>query len=234
MPSRRTRKRWRASCLLAAAVTLLLATGAALDVLATVRAQALDLLFVTRPARAAQSTVIVGIDQRSYQALLPRYGPLSAWPRSLYARALDALGVAGPRVVAFAVFFDAPRAEDGELTAAMRRAGNVVVPAVAQRPLGFSARPGVAQEFDTFVRPVPAIRAAAAAEGAANITTARDSVVRGLPLLLRAERGAAAQLRAHGGGAPRAPTRGAGCRAGARHRLRERGAPSRSPSAISC
>ena len=33
----------------------------------------------------------------------------------------------------------------------------------------------------------PAIRAAAAAEGAANITTARDSVVRGLPLLLQAD-----------------------------------------------
>ena len=69
----------------------------------------------------------------------------------------------------------------------MRRAGNVVVPAVAQQPLGFSARPGVAQEFETFVRPVPSIRAAAAAEGAANITTARDSVVRGLPLLLQAQ-----------------------------------------------
>jgi adenylate cyclase len=186
MLSRRTRKRWRASCLLAAAVALVLSAGAALDVLATVRAQALDLLFVTRPTRVAESTVIVGIDQRSYQALLPRHGPLSAWPRSLYARVLDALSTAGPRVVAFAVFFDAPRAEDDELIAAMRRAGNVVVPAVAQRPLGFSSRPGVAQEFDTFVRPVPAIRAAAAAEGAANITTARDSVVRGLPLLLQA------------------------------------------------
>ena len=39
---------------------------------------------------------------------------------------------------------------------------------------------------DAFVRPPPAIRAAAAGEGLANVTVARDSVVRGLPLLLRA------------------------------------------------
>ena len=65
MPSPRTRKRWRASCLLAAAVALVLSAGTALDVLATVRAQALDLLFVTRPTRVAESTLIVGIDQRS-------------------------------------------------------------------------------------------------------------------------------------------------------------------------
>ena len=78
---------------------------------------------MTRPNRQSSSTVIVGIDQKSYRALLAQHGPLSAWPRTLYAQALDALTVAGPRVVAFAVFFDAPRAEDAELAAAMRRAG---------------------------------------------------------------------------------------------------------------
>jgi adenylate cyclase len=142
---------------------------------------------MTRPTRQAASTVIVGIDQKSYQALLSEHGPLSAWPRTLYARALDALAIAGPRVVAFAVFFDAPRSEDAALAAAMQRAGGVVLPVLAQGPRGFDPRPGIAQEFESFVRAAPAVRGAAVAEGVANITTERDSVVRGLPLLLRAD-----------------------------------------------
>jgi adenylate cyclase len=169
---------------LAAAIAVALSTALLLDLLATVRAQAGDLLFMTRPARPASSTVIVGIDQKSYQALLAQHGPLSAWPRTLYAQALDALAGAGPRVVAFAVFFDAPRPEDTVLASAMRRMGGVVLPVLAQGPRGFDPRPGIAQEFEAFVGAAPALRAAAAAEGAANITTERDSVVRGLPLVL--------------------------------------------------
>jgi adenylate cyclase len=154
--------------------------------LAGARARVSDLLFTLRPAQAARSTVIVGIDPKSYQALLARHGPLSAWPRTLYADALEALRPAGPRVIAFAIFFDAERPEDGALAEAMRRAGNVVVPVVAQGPKAFDPRPGVAQEFETFVRPVAAVRSAAVDEGLANVTTSRDSVVRRLPLLLRA------------------------------------------------
>ena len=125
-------------------------------------------------SQPARSTVIIGIDQRSYRALLPEHGPLSQWPRTLYARALDALrtpapgtaaeAAAGPRVAAFGVFFDAARPEDGELAQAMRRAGNVVTPVVAQGAREFDPSPGVAQRFDVFVRPAPAIRAAAAGE----------------------------------------------------------------------
>jgi adenylate cyclase len=132
--------------------------------------------------------VIVGIDQRSNQALLARHGPLSAWPRTLYADALDALQTAAPRVIVLAIFFDAERPEDGALAEAMRRAGNVVVPVVAQGPMAFDPRPGVAQEFETLVRPAASVRRAAVAEGLANVTTSRDSVVRSLPLLLRAGR----------------------------------------------
>lgn len=46
--------------------------------------------------------------------------------------------------------------------------------------------PGVAQEFEAFVRPAPTLRSGALDEGLANITTNRDSVVRSLPLQLRA------------------------------------------------
>jgi adenylate cyclase len=157
-----------------------------------------DLLFATRPARSARSTVIVGIDQRSYEQLLPGHGPLSQWPRTLYARVLDALREpagpasgsgepAGPRVVAFEIFFDGPRPEDAALADAVRRAGNVVTPVVAQGPRAFDPAPGVAQRFEIFVRPARLVREAAAGEGIANITAARDSVVRSLPLILSTE-----------------------------------------------
>jgi adenylate cyclase len=184
--SRGGRKRVLASCVPAAGVALVLAAACLWGLLAASRARMGDLLFAARPAQAARSTVIVGIDQKSYQALLPRHGPLSAWPRTLYARALDALATASPRVIAFAIFFDASRPEDDALAEAMRRADNVIVPVVAQGPRAFDPRPGVAQDFEAFVRPAETVRRGARDEGLANITTGQDSVVRSLPLLLRA------------------------------------------------
>ncbi|MGH7368414.1 MAG: CHASE2 domain-containing protein [Candidatus Rokuibacteriota bacterium] len=184
--TRNERKRLLASGVPALAVAVVLAAAFLWGLLAASRARVGDLLFAARPAQSARSTVIVGIDQKSYQALLARHGPLSAWPRTLYARALDALGAAAPRVIALAIFFDAPRPEDAALAEAMRRAGNVVVPVVAQGPKAFDPRPGVAQEFETFVRPAATVRSGAVDEGLANVTTSRDSVVRSLPLLLRA------------------------------------------------
>ena len=184
--TRSERTRLLASTLPALSVALVLATAFLLGLLAATRARVGDLLFTVRPVQAARSTVIVGIDQKSYQALLPRHGPLSAWPRSLYAQALDALTPAGPRVIAFAIFFDAARPEDAQLAEAMRRAGNVIVPVVAQGPRAFDPRPGVAQDFEAFVRPAATVRSGALDEGLANITTSRDSVVRSLPLLLQA------------------------------------------------
>ena len=175
-------KRLLASYVPAVGVALVLAAACLWGLLAGSRARMGDLLFAARPAQVSRSTVIVGIDQKSYQALLPRHGPLSAWPRTLYARALDALGAAGPRVIAFAIFFDAQRPEDGDLAEAMRRADNVIVPVVAQGPRAFDPRPGVAQDFETFVRPAETVRRGARDEGLANITTSQDSVVRSLPL----------------------------------------------------
>ncbi|MBI4637849.1 MAG: adenylate/guanylate cyclase domain-containing protein [Candidatus Rokubacteria bacterium] len=184
--TRRVRKRLLASAGLGLLSGALLAALHLLGFFSTGEVRMTDLLFKSRAPETARSTVIVGIDQRSYRALLPRHGPMATWPRALHARALDALREAGARVVALDIFFDAPRPEDGELAAAMKRAGNVIAPVEAQGPRALDARPGVAQEFDVFVRPTPAIAAAAAAEGFVNVTTDRDTVVRGLPLLLRA------------------------------------------------
>jgi len=185
-PTRNERKRLLASGLPALVVATALATAFLVGLLEVTRTRMSDLLFAVHPVAPARSTVIVGIDRQSYQALLPRYGPLSAWPRTLYTQALDALVPAAPRVIAFAIFFDAARPEDPGLAAAMRRAGNVLLPVEAQGPRPFDPRRGVAQEFETFVRPAATVRNGALDEGLANITTSPDSVVRGLPLRLRA------------------------------------------------
>lgn len=145
-----------------------------------------DFLFRSDAQEPAAATLIVGIDQRSYRSLLPRYGPLVAWPRTLYATAVDRLSQAGARVIAFDIFFDAAKPEDQDVAAALARAGTVVLPVEAQGPRTLAPNPGVAQDFDVFVRPTEVIRQAAAGEGFVNVTTDRDTVVRSLPLLLSA------------------------------------------------
>jgi adenylate cyclase len=172
--------------ILALLVALLLTAAFLLDTVAAARARAVDLLLLARPVQRATATVIVGVDERSAQRLRARYGPVAAWPRSVYARALDALRAASPRLIGLAVLFDAARSGDDELAEAIRRAGNVVTPVVAQGPRAFDPRPGVAQDFDRFVRPTPAVHDARLDEGVVNVTAGPDGVVRGLPLVLRA------------------------------------------------
>ena len=64
--TRSARKRLLASSVPAASVALVLAAGCLWGLLAGSRTRAGDLLFAARPAQAARSTVIVGIDQKSY------------------------------------------------------------------------------------------------------------------------------------------------------------------------
>lgn len=183
--TRRTRTRLLRSGALAAAVVVFLAVTESLGLLAAVQTRATDLLLRSRVPHAARATLIVGIDETSHRELVDRHGPMAAWPRTLYARAIDALHAAGARVIGLAILFEAPRPDDETLEAAMRRA-TVVVPVLAQGPRRFDPGPGVAQEFEAFVRSTSRIGGAAAGEGTVNLTTALDSVVRRLPLLLRA------------------------------------------------
>lgn len=180
-------KRLLVSTALALAVGALLTAAYQRQFFAAAQLQSTDFLFASRSGEQSNTTVIVGIDQRSYRELFPEYGPLVNWPRTLYAKALEALRAAGARVVVFDIFFDAPKPEDPSLIAAMQRAGNVIVPLEAQGPKALHPRPGVAQEFDVFVSPAAAIQAAAVAKGTVNVTTDRDTVVRSIPLMLEAK-----------------------------------------------
>lgn len=179
-------KRLLVSSALALSVGIVLTAAYHRQFFSAAQVQSTDFLFAARSGERSNSTVIVGIDQRSYRALLPEYGPLANWPRTLYATVLDKLREAGARVVVLDIFFDAPKPEDPGLIAAMRKAGNVIVPFEAQGPKTLHPRPGVAQEFDVFVSPAAAIQAAAAATGTVNVTSDRDTVVRSLPLMLEA------------------------------------------------
>jgi adenylate cyclase len=172
---------------LALLVTAAGAAGLHLGWLRSLQARSADFLFVAETGVRTRATVIVGIDSRSHRELLVRFGPMVEWSRALCARAIQALVDAGARVIVFDLYFDAPQAEDRDLAATIRRAGNVLLPVEAQGPGRLRPAPGVAQEFDLFARLPRALRESAAGEGFTNVTTDRDSVVRTLPLLLRAD-----------------------------------------------
>ena len=182
--TRSARKRLLVSIALVLAVGALVSASYHLTLFSTAQARSTDFLFKSRAGEQARSTVIVGIDQRSYGELLPQHGALVNWPRALFARALDNLQRADARVIVFDLFFDASKPDDQELVAAITRAGNVLVPVEAQGPKSVDPRPGIAQEFEVLVRPTLAIGAVAAAEGFVNVTTDQDTVVRSLPLFL--------------------------------------------------
>ena len=150
--------------LLASAVAIVLAAAFLLDMLAATRARAVDLLLLARPVRPATATVIVGVDERSAERLRPRYGPVAAWPRSLYARALEALREASPRLVGLAVLFDDPAPETtswrGDPPGGQRRHAGGGAGGAGLRPAP-RRRAGVRR----FVRPTRAVRDAAADEG---------------------------------------------------------------------
>lgn len=184
--TRSARKRLLISAWVALGVGALLTAAYERALFSTAQVRSTDFLFKSRAVARARATVIVGIDQRSYREFLPRHGPLANWPRLLYAHAVDDLRKAGARVIVFDIFFDAPKPDDPQMIAALTRAGNVIMPVEAQGPGALRPSPGVAQEFDVFVRPAAAITNAAADEGFVNVTTDRDTVVRSLPLLLRA------------------------------------------------
>ncbi len=178
-------KRLAVASALATLVGTLLVAALTRGLFSTAQVQSTDFLFTSQSEAASDTVVIVGIDQRSYRELLPRYGPLVNWSRRLYAQGIDRLREAGARVIALDLFFDAPGQEDPVLIAAIQKAGNVVFPVEGQGPNRLRPRPGVVQAFDVFVRATPLVAAAGTAEGSVNVTTDRDTVVRSVPLVLQ-------------------------------------------------
>jgi CHASE2 domain-containing sensor protein len=113
-----------------------------------------------RSARGAMpppdDIAIVAIDEPS----IARLGPFP-WPRTVAARAVDAIAAAQPKVIALDVLYIDPidAAQDGELARSIARAGNVVV--AAQLTDASGSR--------TWLLPLPEIKRAAAALGHINV-----------------------------------------------------------------
>ena len=181
----RVRRRLLMSGGLALVVGGLLTAAYLFTFFSTTQIRSTDFLFKSRTDEHARSTVIVGIDQRSYRTLLPKHGAMTNWPRTLYADVVHALQHAGARVVAFDIFFDAPRPEDSTLASVFQQAGNIILPVEAQGPGTPKPHPGVAQEFEVFFRSTETIRGSAAAEGFVNVTTDPDTVILGVDLVAK-------------------------------------------------
>ena len=191
---RRVRRRLLISSALTLVACTLLTVAYQFAFFSTSQIRSTDFLFASRTNIRARSTVIVGIDQRSYRTLIPQYGSMANWPRTLYAKVLDRLHQARARVIAFDIFFDAAKPEDPEVATALRRAGNVIMPIEAQGPGRLQPKPGFAQEFDLFFHSTATIEKGAAEKGFVNVTTDPDTVVRRMPMLLLAGDETAAAL----------------------------------------
>ncbi len=99
----------------------------------TLDAAAYDALQPWLAGPRSDRVAVVQIDRRS----LEEVGPWP-WPRRVHARLIDRLAGAGARVIGYDVLFAEPSVEDpaGDrvLEAAVARAGNIVLPVVAEAP----------------------------------------------------------------------------------------------------
>jgi adenylate cyclase len=141
-------------------------------------AQFRDILLEPQPL--SNIVTIVAVDDAS----LVRYGRWDSWPRSLHAELIERLRQAGTKTIVFDFLFDAPTGADELLTQAMQRSGIVVLPVLCQGD-AFLDQPGVVR-FQECFQSQPALLAAAAATGHANVLHDSDGTVRRVPTVIEA------------------------------------------------
>ncbi len=130
-----------------------------------------DWLMRTRGTiQAPDDIAIVAIDEAS----IKRFGRFP-WPRTVLARAIDAVAATRPKAIALDVLFTDPTTpnDDGELAQAIAKGGNVVVAAQ------LTAAP-FAGEPNSWLLPLPAIAKAAAAVGHVNVLTESEGIARAI------------------------------------------------------
>lgn len=139
-----------------------------------------DRLFVSR--LPSPNIVIVGMDDDTFET----YGVQASWPRSLHVQAINNLSNAGAKVIGFDILFTDSSSDDEGLAAAMRRAGNVVLPLV-----GTEYQPSTHLEvtYNHILSPVPLLEQASINIGHANISPDPDGTIRRLPLVIRDSNG---------------------------------------------
>ena len=157
-----------------------------------------DLLFHTRAAsRGPGDVVVVGITRECMED--PALGA-PPWPRRTYARAITNLSAAGASVICLDIFFPMASSgspdgvdDDAVLAAAIKDAGNVVLPV-------FDKLRGGERGVVDLQESLPSIRQAAAAIGHINVLPDPDGIVRRCPLRVGTLRRSYTQLGVVGAG----------------------------------
>lgn len=161
---RRLLLEWLGVGLVASGLVLWLCLGGGAD---RANSFAYDALMKTRGGKADDRILIVGIDNRSLEAL-GRW----PWPRDIHADLIKSLDDAGAAAVGYDVLFVEPGPGDDRLVQALSRSGDVFLP-MAVDPLAGRDPP--------LLLPRPALAEAAAGLGHVNLTADPDGVVRRLP-----------------------------------------------------
>ena len=135
-----------------------------------------DQLFVSEPP--SSNIVIVGIDDDTFKT----YGIRTSWPRSLHVQAINNLSSAGAKVIGFDILFADSSSDDEVLAAAMKSAGNIVLPLVGSEYQP-SSDPKIT--YSHILSPVSLLDQASINTGHANISPDPDGTVRHLPLVIK-------------------------------------------------
>lgn len=176
---RRVVRRVAGALVVTVVVTAIAAIGLSAGAFAGFGRRATDALFPS--AHTSPQVVVVGIDQRSENAL----GQQFPWPRAVDARLANQLGAAGAKVVVWDVVFAGKSkngpADDAALVAALRR-----LPAVVFAETG-GLKPGPDPGLNELVNPATpeaSIVAGGTVAQANVLLDPSDGVVRTLPLVV--------------------------------------------------
>lgn len=128
------------------------------------------------------NVVIVGIDDST----LEKYGKWSEWPRSLHANAVENLSDAGATAIGYDIIFANISPQDDVFTAAIGKAGNVVL-AAAGTGIPTTTEKGLS--FDSYLYPTQQLNQASGYLGHVDMIPDADGKVRRIPLVIRGEDG---------------------------------------------
>ena len=171
------KKRFSVGLLIAMTVGLICCLISYFQLFYTVNQQSGDLLYRGQVSNyltdTAQKIVIVAIDDSS----LGELGRFSSWPRSFHAKLINTLSENGARIIVFDILFSETSPDDEELAAAIKKAGNVILPYA-----GTTESKRIDQE--EIIGPLRAFEESALATGHAYMLPDDDGVVRRLPLLI--------------------------------------------------
>jgi len=177
------KRRFIVGVLIATAIGLVFCLACHFNLLYGAQLKSNDFLFGTaslHPEAEPEKIVIVAIDDKSLDEL----GHLSLWPRSYHTSIIDALTRSEARVIVFDILFSEPTPYDEELAAAIRNAGNVVIPLVYT---SMSRKPSTIGEiiaFGSVLHPLKTLEESAAAVGHANLIPDEDGIVRRVPIVI--------------------------------------------------